>query len=106
MSQTPAKVGILGSGAISGKYLENSKKFDAFEVVACADVRPEAAQSRAEEYGVRGCGVEELLGDPEVEIVINLTPHRTHGEVGLQVLDSGKHVYNEKPLAVPLEHGK
>lgn len=107
MPQTPMKVGILGSGAISGKYLENSKKFEAFEVVACADMRPEAAQARAEEYGVRGCtSVEEMLADPEIELVINLTPHKAHGAAGLKILEAGKHLYNEKPLAVQWEEGR
>jgi predicted dehydrogenase len=100
-------VGIIGAGTISGKYLENSKKFDAFDVVAIADVRIDGAERRAEEYGVpKACGVDDLLADPDVEIVINLTPHRVHGAVGIQVLEAGKHVYNEKPLSVYREDGQ
>ena len=83
MARTPAKVGIIGCGAISGAYLKNSKLFDAFDIVAVADVRRQAAQSRAEEYEIpKAYNVEELLADPEVEIVINLTPHSAHGEWG------------------------
>lgn len=107
MDKTPAKVGIIGCGAISATYLSNSKKFDAFEIVAVADIRQEAAQSRAEEYDIPNAySVEELLADPEIEIVINLTPHRAHGEVGISVLEAGKSVYNEKPLAVHRENGQ
>jgi predicted dehydrogenase len=102
----PTQVGIIGSGTISGIYLENAKKFDAFDVAAIADVRVDAAQARAEEFGVpKGCSVEDLLADPEIEVVINLTPHRVHGQVGLQVLQAGKHVYTEKPLTVYREEG-
>ena len=97
----PIKVGIVGCGQISGRYLENAKRFAAFEVVAVADVRPEAAQARAAEFGIpRALGVEELLADPEVEVVVNLTPHRAHAEVGRWVLEAGKHLYSEKPLAI------
>jgi predicted dehydrogenase len=107
MNSIPAKVGIIGCGAISGAYLKNSKLFDAFDVVAVADTRPEAAKSRAEEYEVpKACSVEELLADPEVEIVINLTPHSAHGEVGIATLEAGKSTYNEKPLAVYREDGQ
>lgn len=107
MAKTPMKVGIIGCGAISATYLKNSKLFDAFEVVAVADTRPEAAQSRATEHDVpKACSVEELLADPGIEIVINLTPHRAHGEVGIAVLESGKSIYNEKPLAVYREDGQ
>ncbi|HEX2035347.1 MAG TPA: Gfo/Idh/MocA family oxidoreductase [Chloroflexota bacterium] len=108
MNQTaPAKVGIIGCGQISATYLKNAKDFRAFDVVAVADTRLEAAQARAAEFGVpKALGVEELLGDPEVELVINLTPHRVHGEVGLQVLTAGKHLYNEKPLAIYREEAR
>ena len=107
MVETPTKIGIIGCGAISAAYLQNSKLFEAFEVVACADVRLEAAESRAAEYGVpKACSVEELLADPEIEIVVNLTPHVAHGEVGLAALEAGKSIYNEKPLAVYREDGQ
>ncbi len=103
----PAKVGIIGCGQISGKYLENSKHFQAFDVVAVADTRPEAAQARAAEYGIaKALSPDELLADPEVELAIVLTPHRVHGPVGAKVLEAGKHVYIEKPLAVYREEAK
>ena len=76
MSYTPTKVGIIGCGKISETYAPNAKRFGVFDIAAIADSRVEAAQARAEEYGVpKGCSVEELLADPEIEIVINLTPH-------------------------------
>lgn len=106
MANTPTKVGIIGCGTISGAYLENSKKFDAFDIVAVADTRLEAAQSRADEYHIpKACSVEDLLADPEIEIVIGLTPHSAHGPVGIAVLEAGKSIYNEKPLAVHREDG-
>ena len=107
MAEACAKVGIVGCGAISKKYLENSKRFDAFDVVAVADARPEAAAARAAEHGAaRACSVEELLADPEVEIVVNLTPHGAHGPLGVATLEAGKSTYNEKPLCVRREDGR
>ena len=106
MNQT-TKLGLIGCGAISGIYLQNAKRFKSIEIVACADARLQAAQARAEEYGVpKACSVEELLADPEIEIVINLTPHLAHAEVGLAALKAGKSIYNEKPLAVYREEGQ
>ena len=100
-SGAPAKVGLIGCGQISGKYLENARRFEAFDVIAVADTRPEAARARAAEFGVlKTLSVDQLLADPEVELVINLTPHRVHGEVGRQVLEAGKHLYSEKPLSI------
>ena len=97
----PTKIGILGCGVISGIYIENSKKLDAIELAAVADVNPTAARYRADQYGIpRALDPEALLADPEIEIVINLTPNRLHAQVSTQILEAGKHVYSEKPLAV------
>lgn len=100
------KVGIIGTGNISGIYLKNGSRFDSMDIVACADLDVNRAKARAEEYGIRGCTVEELLADPEIGMVINLTIPQAHASVCLQALEAGKHVYVEKPLAVTREEGQ
>jgi predicted dehydrogenase len=95
------KVGIVGCGKISSVYFEAGQKFDAIEIIACADLKLELARASAEKYRVPSAsGVEELLADPQVEIVINLTIPAAHATVGIAALRAGKSVYNEKPLAV------
>ena len=107
MSAKPAKVGIIGCGNISGIYLENGKVFDMIDIVAVADIDMDRARSQAAKYGVpRACSVAELLADPEIEIVINLTIPAAHAEVAMQVVAAGKSVYTEKPLAVARADGK
>lgn len=101
------KLGIIGCGVISGAYLSALKLFRGVEVSACSDLDLERARARAKEFQVpRACSVKELLADPEIRIVINLTIPKAHGEVGLQVLEAGKCVHNEKPLAVTREEGR
>jgi predicted dehydrogenase len=74
---------------------------------ACADIVPERAKQKAEEFDVpKACSVDELIDDPEVDIVLNLTIPKVHGEIALAALKEGKHVYNEKPLAPTREEGK
>jgi Predicted dehydrogenases and related proteins len=97
------KAGIIGTGNISGIYLENGSKFDAMEVVACADLDADRARAKAEQHGIRGCTVEELLADDSVEMIINLTIPQAHAPVNLQALEADKHVYVEKPFAVTRE---
>ncbi|KFN10153.1 MAG: Gfo/Idh/MocA family oxidoreductase [Paenibacillus macerans] len=100
------KVGIIGCGKISGIYMENCRKFAELELAACADLDLSRAREQAERYGIpRVCTVEELLGDPDIAIVINLTIPAAHAEVCLKALEAGKHVYVEKPLAVTREDG-
>jgi predicted dehydrogenase len=97
----PTRIGIIGCGVISGIYVESARKLEAIECVAVADVNAEAARFRASQYGIaRALDPAGLLADPEIEIVINLTPNRLHAQVSTQILEAGKHVYSEKPLAV------
>ncbi|XID92722.1 Gfo/Idh/MocA family protein [Paenibacillaceae bacterium WGS1546] len=98
-------VGVIGTGNISGIYFRNGKRFEAMEVVACADLDVGRAKEKAEEHGIRGCSVEELLADPDIRMVINLTIPQAHASVCMQALEAGKHVYVEKPLAVTREEG-
>lgn len=99
----PVKMGIVGCGNISGIYFKNAKFFESTELVACADLVPERAEARAEEFGAEARGVKDLLADPDIEMVLNLTIPNAHAEVALAALEAGKSVYNEKPLAVTRE---
>jgi len=107
MGIEPVKLGIIGCGNISSIYCQNAQKLEALDLVACADLIMERAQARAEEFGIaRALSPEELLADPEIEIVLNLTVPNAHAEVALAAIKAGKSVYSEKPLAVNREDGK
>jgi predicted dehydrogenase len=102
----PVGVGVIGCGNISTAYLTAAKTFPILKIVALADARPEAARTRAEEFGLETSSVEALLADADVEIVLNLTIPLAHVEVGLRAIEAGKHVYAEKPLGVNLEEAR
>jgi predicted dehydrogenase len=95
----PVHIGIVGCGNISDAYFTGAARSELIRVKACADLRPEAAQAKAAAHGVRALAVDALLADPEIEIVINLTVPQAHAPLGRQVLEAGKHLYLEKPLA-------
>jgi predicted dehydrogenase len=95
------KIGVVGCGNISSAYLRIAKSFEILDVTAVADLVVERAQARAKEFGVpKVHSVAEMLADPEIEIILNLTTPGAHAEIGLAALKSGKSVYNEKPLAI------
>jgi predicted dehydrogenase len=101
------RVGLVGCGYISDRYLRNAALFPEFEIVACADIALERAVERAAEYGVPAVRtVAELLADPAIEVILNLTTPDAHASVAQAALDAGKGVYNEKPLAIALADGK
>lgn len=94
-------VGIIGCGNISGIYFKAGQTFHNIEISACADMVLDKAKAKATEFGVaRACSVQELLADPSIEIVVNLTVPKAHAEVDRAALQAGKHVHAEKPLAV------
>jgi predicted dehydrogenase len=102
----PVGVGVIGCGAISAAYLKAARKFPVLDIVALADMKQEAAEARAAEFGLKSASVDALLKDPRVEIVLNLTVPLAHVEVGLAALSAGKHVYSEKPLGVDLDDAR
>ena len=100
---SPVRVGVVGCGVISRHYAENAKAFDAFELVACADLDTAQAEALADEHGFPAVSVAELVADPSIDVVLNLTPPAVHATVIREALAAGKHVYTEKPLATDAE---
>jgi len=106
MQNQSLKVGVIGCGNIFPHYLKNANKFDRFEIVACASRNFAAAEANAAEFGLHAMGVDELLEDRELGLILNLTSPKSHAEVSMRALRAGKHVYSEKPLALGLEEAR
>jgi predicted dehydrogenase len=104
----PLKLGVLGAGMIatgSVGVLPNlgSIRHKA-EVVAIADVVPGLAQSVAEAFDIPKAftSLRSMLEEADLDAVLNLTPIPVHGETCAQVLEAGKHLATEKPLATTM----
>jgi predicted dehydrogenase len=97
-------VGIIGCGMISRAYVPTMQLFEHLDVVACADSIPAHADQLAAAHGIpSSCGMEELLARPDIELVLNLTPASQHVGVNRAILEHGKSVFSEKPLATDLD---
>src|SRR5207249_7713512 len=100
------RVGLIGCGSVSEPYLRNLTASSQVQVVAVSDLFLDRARARAEQFGVgRVCTRQELLDDPAVQFVVNLTVPSAHHDVTMAALDAGKHVWTEKPLGVDREQG-
>jgi predicted dehydrogenase len=101
------RVGVIGCGAISGAYLGMAKNFPVVEMVACADLDNAKAKEAAEKFNIpKVLSVEQLIADPSVEIILNLTVPKAHVPISLAALEAGKHTYLEKPLGIDRTDGK
>ncbi|RYG39572.1 Gfo/Idh/MocA family oxidoreductase [bacterium] len=104
---SPLRIGIVGVGNISGIYLQNLGRYASTEIVAVADLDEARAKDVADRNGIpTSSSPDQLLANPDVELVLNLTIPKAHGTVAIAALEAGKHVYNEKPLAVSREDGR
>ncbi len=76
-------VGVIGCGNISGIYFKNmTTLFDNINVAACCDLDRAKAEAAAKEYGIeRVLTTEQILSDPEIDIILNLTTPQQHFEI-------------------------
>ncbi|MCL2421402.1 MAG: Gfo/Idh/MocA family oxidoreductase [Defluviitaleaceae bacterium] len=105
MGFKPVKVALIGSGNISYTYLNTlvNGNFSIVDMVGCSDLIPERSKARAALFGIRQMTNEEILSDPEIEIVLNTTQLWNHSEVTRQILEAGKHAYSEKAMGSSYE---
>jgi predicted dehydrogenase len=99
-------VGIIGCGTISGIYMQNMPRFPGLRLIACADLREDAAHAAAAKYGATARPIEALLASPDVDMVLNLTVPAAHHAVSAAALAAGKHVFSEKPLCIDSAQGR
>lgn len=107
MNIQPVRTAIIGCGVISSIYIQNCQQTPIIDLVACADLDHQRAEAQAARFNIpQALTVADVLADPEIELIINLTVPAAHGTVGLAAVRSGKSVYNEKPLTIDRNDGQ
>jgi predicted dehydrogenase len=107
--ERPLKIGVLGAGMIatySYGVLPNASHIrDKAEVVAIADPVYERAREAQRQFTIPHAyeSLQEMLDRCDLDAVANLTPIPVHGATSLTVLEAGKHLVTEKPLAGTME---
>lgn len=96
----PLGVGIVGGGFMATVHSRAARAARA-RLVGIASSSPERAARAADELGIEHPyrSLDDLLGDPAIDVVHITTPNALHAEQALDVLAAGKHVVCEKPLA-------
>lgn len=107
--KTPLRVGLIGCGDIARKaYLPFASKQQDFVITACCDTRPDFAESLAREFTIpKAAGdPDDLIKDPDIDIILNLTHPAAHAPLNLRAVQAGKHVYVEKPFGLDRTEAK
>lgn len=93
------KIAIVGCGFVFDIYMRTLRAHPELKVLGVFDLNPERSAKVGDYYGFRVYQTyDELLGDAEVQAVVNLTNIGAHFDVSRRALEAGKHVYSEKPL--------
>jgi predicted dehydrogenase len=96
------KWGIIGLGHIAHNFAEELINITDVELVAVAS----RTLDKAEEFAVKYCvskaygSYDEIINDPNVDILYIATPHNSHAQIAIQALQNNKHVLCEKPIAL------
>lgn len=110
MTQKKVRIGIIGGGLMGKELVAAARRWDALidhpvrpEITALADTSPVVRQWFV------GAGVpkiyesyQELLADPEIDVVYIAVPHNLHEEIYLATIAAGKDFLGEKPFGIDL----
>lgn len=99
-------IGLIGCGNIAETYFRSQEYFNNIKFISCADIYEEASKKCAKENSIKSQTVDELLSNPDIDVVLNLTIPQSHYEVSKKTLLANKHSYSEKPLSIFFEEGK
>ncbi len=96
------KAGIIGAGMIGVSHIESMRRLGYVDIVALAENNQQLADKKAKQLQVPQAygSYQEMLSDPDIDVVHNCTPNNKHLEINLEIIKSGKHVFSEKPLAM------
>jgi len=104
---TQMTVGITGAGAISDIFLQNMiNRFEILNVKSICSRNFAKAEKKASQYGIQATTYEAMLQDPEIDIIVNLTPADAHFEIIKAALSAGKHVFTEKAMAETFQQAR
>lgn len=98
------RIGIIGCGRISVMHFEAACDLEEATLVACADIKIERANEKAEKYGITPYGdYKEMIDKENLDAVHLCLPHYLHSKVAIYAMQHGLDVITEKPMDVGME---
>ncbi|MDA3941153.1 MAG: Gfo/Idh/MocA family oxidoreductase [Spirochaetia bacterium] len=98
------KFGIVGLGLIAEFHGQAIEAMACCEIYSCMDFSEERVNAFSSKFNCKGyTDLDDMLKDPELDIVTICTPSGNHMEPSLKIIHAGKHLIVEKPLEITLE---
>jgi len=100
-------MGLIGPGFIAPHHIDAVRRLGYVDVIAIAGSNSTAAEKKASLFNVkRSYGdYRDLIADPEISVIHNTTPSYLHFPVCMAVIEAGKHIISDKPLAITAVEG-
>ncbi len=107
-SDKKIKVAVIGCGSVSNRYLPHLSQSPYVELVSTCDIIYDRAMQQAKAFNVPNHypHIDKLLAGAPFDLMITLTDMQEHGHLNKQALESGKHVWSEKPMANTYKEGR
>lgn len=101
-------MGIVGVGFVGPHHIDAVRRLGYVDIVAVADMTEKLAREKADQLHVPKAygSYQALIDDPDVDVVHNATPNHLHYPVNVAVLNKGKHIVCDKPLAMTAAEAK
>src|SRR5262245_32236986 len=97
VSEKALNVAVVGCGNISGAYGETMSAYPSIRIAGATDVDRALSAAFVQRFGgIDYPSLNEILGDPSVDAIVNLTVPAAHADVTAAALNAGKHVHSEK----------
>jgi predicted dehydrogenase len=103
------RVGLIGCGSVSNRYLPQLKSSSLIDVVSLCDIKYDRALAQNKQYNVNAAtypNIEAMLAGVPFDMMVTTTDMQVHGKLNRQALMAGKHVWSEKPMANTYAEGK
>ena len=102
------RVGVIGCGSVSGRYLPHLSECPYVEVVSVCDIIPERAAARGKEFHVPNQypHSDAMLAGAPFDLLVNLTDMQEHERLNRQAIEAGRNIWSEKPIANSLAAGQ
>ena len=108
-SEKKLRVGVIGCGSVSNRYIPQLLSSDLLEVVSLCDIKHDRALAQNKQYNVNAKtypNIDAMLKGVPFDMMVTLTDMQVHGDLNKKALLAGKHVWSEKPMANTYAEGK
>ncbi|MCD6594084.1 Gfo/Idh/MocA family oxidoreductase [bacterium] len=94
----PVKISVIGTGYMGSLHVRKLANLDGAKLVGVWDIDKSKAQKVADEFGTKAFkSFDEAVGYSQA--VVLATPSNTHGKLGMQIIEVGRNILIEKPIA-------